>query len=60
MESKGIRQIAKNREATHEYFVLEDFDGLESAYCVFNLVLAVHGDDETDVFRSESHVKGDA
>ena len=30
MESKGIRQIAKNREATHEYFVLEDFEaGIE-------------------------------
>ena len=30
MEAKGIRQIAKNREATHEYFVLEDFEaGIE-------------------------------
>ena len=30
MEAKGIRQIAKNREATHEYFILEDFEaGIE-------------------------------
>ena len=30
MESKGIRVIAKNREATHEYFILEEFEaGIE-------------------------------
>ena len=30
MEKKGIRQIAKNREASHEYFILEDFEaGIE-------------------------------
>lgn len=30
MESKGIKVIAKNREASHEYFILEDFEaGIE-------------------------------
>lgn len=30
MESKGIRVMAKNREATHEYFIIEDFEaGIE-------------------------------
>lgn len=30
MENKGIRVMAKNREATHEYFIIEDFEaGIE-------------------------------
>ena len=30
MESKGIKVVAKNREASHEYFILEDFEaGIE-------------------------------
>ena len=30
MEKKGIRIVAKNREASHEYFIMEDFEaGIE-------------------------------
>lgn len=30
MENKGVRVMAKNREATHEYFIIEDFEaGIE-------------------------------